>query len=141
MNQRHRRGLTLLDTILAAAIGAAVMVPTIGLSREAIRRQRRSFVQDEMALRGEALLDAIRIEVGNRGRFAAAANGVLPPGIAADRSVTCLPGEVIRERVTVSAYDSNRDLLNVSVVLDHLTASGGAPAPRLQLVTQIAEPW
>lgn len=141
MNRQRRYGLSLLDTLLAAGIGASLLVPTIQMAREAQFQQRRSSVRKEMALRGEAAIDAVRIAVGDPAVFSTAASGILPVVISADRTFGFLPGDSIRQRVIVQSHDSLRDLLTVRVTLEHQSVGLTKRAPAVQFVTQIARPW
>ncbi|XZE51835.1 hypothetical protein SH139x_003501 [Planctomycetaceae bacterium SH139] len=141
MKRCRRRGLSLLDTLLAAGIGASLLVPTVQMTRDAQFQQRRNQVREEMAVRGEGIIDAVRIAVGDPASFAGAASGILPAGVAADRTVNFLPGDSIRQRVSVQPYDSQRDLLTVAVTLEHLSVGATRLVPPVRFVTQIARPW
>jgi len=141
MKRCQRRGFSLLDTLLAAGIGASLLVPTVQMTRESLFQQRRSQVRQEMAARGEGIIDAVRIAVGEPASFASAAAGILPAGVAADRTVNVLPGESIRQLVMVQPYDSQRDLLTVAVTLEHRNARATNLVPPMRFITQIARPW
>lgn len=140
-NRRSRAAITLLDTILATIFMASILVPTLHMSSLGMEQQLRSNVLEEMAQQGEATIDAIRSSVANPTVFAAAANGTLPSGIRSDSTISFLPGETIRRRVSIASYDAQKDLITVTVVLEHMSNGLRKVNPPMQFVTQIAEPW
>ena len=134
-------GFSLLETVLAATIGAALLVPMTRMLVSATGSHRRSEVNTAMRLQAEQSIDLVRASVANPAEFNRVAGGGFPTGLRSDQLFTVLPGEVIRQRISVLAADSRRDLLTLDITLTHDGSGSTKRANPMRVITQIARPW
>ena len=138
---QRRRGVTLLDSMLAAAVGAAMLIPSMAMLRTVMVTHRRVAVERAMLVRSSEILDQVRMSVANPLEFQRACNGVMPSGVDSSRTEQLLPGEICQSQVTLRASDAFADLLRVEISLAHTgTGLPRAAAPVL-ITTEIARPW
>jgi hypothetical protein len=141
MNKKVHRGFSLLETVLAATIGAALLVPMTMMLISATGSHRRSEVTTAMRLQAEQSIDLVRSSVASPADFDRVAGGGFPTGLRSDQLVTVLPGEIVRQRINVSAADRRRDLLTLDITLTHDGSGATKRANPMRVVTQIARPW
>ena len=138
---KRRRGVTLLDALLAASVGAAMIVPSAAMLKTIMVSHRRVAVERAMFRQSEDTLDSVRIAVSNPTEFQRACNGLMPVGVDASRNYQLLPGETCQAQVTLRASDAFADLLSVDISVSHIGTGLSRTANPVRIVTEIAKPW
>lgn len=141
MTSQNRNGFSLLETILAAALTAAVLVSTVTMMRSGMQLARRQQVTQAMTRHAAERLDALHIHLGDANNFRSAARGALDTSFDSQQRWELVPGEWVEESISIDVTDSSRSLLEVTLNLQHTQSGLRKKALTYQVHTHIAEPW